>query len=316
MIEVNKKHEFSKPVLGQRTSPFLQEKLIELGCEEVYGDVPERISSLLGIEVNQCQVYRSCQNVAERLDEQVLAEPSEDLSKAASQESAQVYAMVDGSMLLTDDGWQETKVGRVFMAEHDIDNEADKWKIKSSNYVARRGHYTEFTTRFERMLPPSSPCTKVFVTDGAVWIGQWIAQQYGDAVHILDFFHVCEKLAAVAPKEDSIWLDKQKTALLDSNVEGVIAAVKMTRRPAEEIQALVNYLENHKHQMDYRYYRQQRWMIGSGAIESAHRTVLQVRMKRSGQRWADAGCDNMIKLRVAYKNGRRTLIRELLKNAA
>ena len=66
MIEVNKKHEFSKPVLGQRTSPFLQEKLIELGCEEVYGDVPERISSLLGIEVNQCQVYRSCQNVAER----------------------------------------------------------------------------------------------------------------------------------------------------------------------------------------------------------------------------------------------------------
>lgn len=316
MIEVNKNHEFSKPVLGQRTSPFLQEKLIELGCEEVYGDVPERISSLLGIEVNQCQVYRSCQNVAEKLEEPTLNEPLKELSEVESKESELVYAMVDGSMLLTDDGWQETKVGRVFTADHRIENEEHKWKIKSSSYVAKRGYYTEFTTSFERMLPPSSACRKVFVTDGATWIGQWIAQRYENAVHILDFFHVCEKVAAVAPKDDPTWLDKQKKDLLNSQVETVIAEVKATQRSEDEIQALVTYLENHKHQMDYQYYRKQGWMIGSGAIESAHRTVLQVRMKRSGQRWADSGCDNMIKLRVAYKNGRRDLIRSQLRRAA
>jgi len=63
----------------------------------------------------------------------------------------------------------------------------------------------------------------------------------------------------------------------------------------EDINQLLGYLENHKHQMNYQYYRQQGWMIGSGAIESAHRTLLQVRMKRSGQRWANDGCDNVIK---------------------
>ncbi len=294
----------------------MQEKLAELGCNEVFSDVPDRISSLLGIEVNESQVYRTCQNVAESLDEDELSEPSEALSETESKESEQVYAMVDGSMLFTDDGWQETKVGRVFQASHYIEKEEHRWKIQASQYIAKRGYYGEFTTDFERMLPPSSACKKIFVTDGATWIGQWIARQYEGAVHIIDFFHVCEKLASVAPKNDSNWLAKQKEAMLNSEVENVLVAVKALPGQGDIIQTLIAYLENHKHQMDYRYYRAQGWMIGSGAIESTHRTLLQVRMKRSGQRWANHGCDKMIKLRVAYKNGRGDLIRNLLKNAA
>lgn len=294
----------------------MQEKLVELGCDEVFSNVPDRISSLLGIEVNESQVYRTCQNVAESLDEDELSEPSEALSETESKESEQVYAMVDGSMLFTDDGWQETKVGRVFQASHYIEKEEHRWKIHTSQYLAKRGYYSEFTTNFERMLPPSSACKKIFVTDGATWIGQWIARQYEGAVHIIDFFHVCEKLASVAPKNDSNWLTKQKEAMLNSEVENVLAAVKALPEQGDIIQTLIAYLENHKHQMDYRYYRAQGWMIGSGAIESTHRTLLQVRMKRSGQRWANHGCDKMIKLRVAYKNGRGDLIRKLLKNAA
>ena len=40
--------------------------------------------------------------------------------------------------------------------------------------------------------------------------------------------------------------------------------------------------------------------IGSGAIEAAHRTVVQCRMKRSGQRWSPKGAQNMLNLRVTY----------------
>jgi hypothetical protein len=83
-----------------------------------------------------------------------------------------------------------------------------------------------------------------------------------------------------------------------------------------DVEKLVTYLENHKGQMNYKYYREQGWMIGSGPIESAHRTVLQVRMKRSGIRWANKGCDNMIKLRVAFKNGQRNVIKQVFKLAA
>ena len=59
---------------------------------------------------------------------------------------------------------------------------------------------------------------------------------------------------------------------------------------------LLTYLKNNAYRMKYDEYRQRGLMISSGPIESAHRTVLQVRMKLSGQYWSEAGCDKMIKV--------------------
>lgn len=320
MIEVSKSHCFSRPVLGQRTSPFLQEKLTELGCDEVFGNVPQRISSLLGIEVNESQVYRTCQNVAkalpEALPEEALYVPSVELSKAHWDAQQVVYSMVDGSMVLTDDGWQETKVGRIFQAEL-IDKELFKWRIDHSQYVAKRGQYSDFTEKFERIMPPKSRCQKVFVTDGASWIGQWIKDSYPGAVHILDFFHVCEKLSGIAPQEQADWLNIQKQHLLQGQCAEVIKEVTiLAENGGEAEKRVLNYLDNNREKMNYGEYRKKGWMIGSGPIEAAHRTVLQVRMKRSGQRWANDGCDNLIKLRVVYKNNNAELIKKILKKTA
>ena len=56
--------------------------------------------------------------------------------------------------------------------------------------------------------------------------------------------------------------------------------------------------------MDYSYYKQiGAGLIGSGAIESAHRTVVQKRMKQSGQRWSYKGAQKMLNLRVIKMNG-------------
>jgi hypothetical protein len=132
--------------------------------------------------------------------------------------------MVDGSMLFTDYGWQETKVGRIFQAEQSVDNKGHKWDMGMSHYTARRGHYSGFTADFEQALPPHA-YQKIFVADWAAWIGQWIAQQYRGAVQIIDFFHVFEKLAPLAPKGDVKWLARQKEFLLKDGVDTVIAEV-------------------------------------------------------------------------------------------
>lgn len=54
-------------------------------------------------------------------------------------------------------------------------------------------------------------------------------------------------------------------------------------------------------------------IIGSGAIESAHRTVVQKRMKQSGQRWSWQGAQHMLNLRVVRKNNDWNKIIELAK---
>jgi len=43
-------------------------------------------------------------------------------------------------------------------------------------------------------------------------------------------------------------------------------------------------------------------IIGSGAIESAHKTVVQERLKLPGQRWNNKGAQNVLNLRAAHKS--------------
>ncbi len=68
--------------------------------------------------------------------------------------------------------------------------------------------------------------------------------------------------------------------------------------------------------MDYPKYIKSGLLIGSGAIESAHRTVLQKRMKQSGQRWSKKGLEKMISLRVLNVSGYWNKIRDLITKAA
>ena len=179
-------HLFSKPFLGSRTSPYLQEKLTLLGCENIFNAVPKVVESLLGIEVNETQVYRTCQAVSLQLSDNELDSPSGGLNQIEIDKKERVYGMVDGSMLQMEEGWQETKVGRVFKAELVENSDPLKWEIGISEYVANRGHCHEFINKFEQLLPPESACKKVFITDGAVWIGNWLSESYPAATHILD----------------------------------------------------------------------------------------------------------------------------------
>ena len=128
------------------------------------------------------------------------------------------------------------------------------------------------------------------------------------------FFHVCEKLAAiphlVACKKG--WFEQQKSYLLDGRLEKVFTTIKSLKYFTGKVE-LLNYLEKNSFRMNYHKYRQNGLMIARGPIESAHRTVLQNRMKRSGQRWGEVGCDAMVKLRVAYKSGKDFLITNTFK---
>ncbi|MGH9915396.1 MAG: hypothetical protein ACRD63_08940, partial [Pyrinomonadaceae bacterium] len=43
--------------------------------------------------------------------------------------------------------------------------------------------------------------------------------------------------------------------------------------------------------------------IGSGAVESAARHIVQQRLKQSGMRWSDAGAQSILNLRTLHRNG-------------
>ena len=302
-------------MLGSRTSPYLQAKLVLLAAEHVYAQVPPLVESLLGIRVSTTQVYRRTQAAAQALPAAALDAPGPGVSAGAGP----VYGMVDGSMLFTDTGWQEVKVGRVFQHSGPASAPASGpvGGTGPSQYVAQRGPFATFTQRFERVLPPDAHTDQVFVTDGAQWIHHWLQASYPHATHILDFYHVAEKLAAAAQAANAPapWLPAQYARLWAGQspaVERALAALPGLAAPLAA--QLVSYLRTNRARLRYNLFRQRGLLCGSGPVEAAHRTLLQVRLKRSGQRWSNDGLDRLVRLRSALKSPQRQLLTNLFKN--
>jgi hypothetical protein len=113
------------------------------------------------------------------------------------------------------------------------------------------------------------------------------------------------------------WVEQQKELFLQSQASEVVMNIE-TLPPRKQKQSAkikrLAYLEANFERLDYQHYQSIGCgIIGSGAIESAHRTVVQKRMKLSGQRWSRRGAKNMLNLRVVYMNKQWTKVIDLAK---
>lgn len=182
--------------------------------------------------------------------------------------------------------------------------------------------YQLFCERFEKLLSASKDI--VFLSDGAEWIKQWIDRSYPNALQILDrratpYYHAVEHLAQTVQGLllPNGWLENQRNLLLESQLDRVVENLKALKWLAvDKRDKLLNYYEKNRYRMDYQAYRQAGYCIGSGAIEAAHRTLIQQRMKRSGQRCSPERAQQLLKLRVAFKNKRNHLMTDTINRAA
>ena len=68
------------------------------------------------------------------------------------------------------------------------------------------------------------------------------------------------------------------------------------------VRACHRYLSNRTNQLDYKGAIEKGLPIGSGEIESAHRYVIQKRLKLPGAWWIAANVESMLALRVVRAN--------------
>ncbi|MEZ4883738.1 MAG: hypothetical protein R3E32_21505 [Chitinophagales bacterium] len=315
---------WSNGINGFQVSPYLQELQAYAGQSDNYSAAVCDLEKYLRIETNRSQTERVTKYYASELQSVKPVLPvaqrklSESLKESVEQEGL-VYSMIDGGMLQTREGekgndWKEVKLGRIFT---DLDHyELDKnhcW-LKQSIYAAHLGSHKDFLCKFEPLVDILSPINErlVFVADGAPWIWNWVEESYPKATQILDFYHAAEHLSKFAKlyyktiEEQKNWLNKQKNALLNDEISVVIKGIeeleKRAQKSEKERNSLLNYLRNNEFRMMYKTFRDTGLFIGSGAIESAHRTVIQKRLKQSGQRWTLDGAQKIIDLRLMNMN--------------
>jgi len=157
--------------------------------------------------------------------------------------------------------------------------------------------------------------TKVHcIGDGAPWIADQIDRVFGvHADFLIDFYHLCEYLScaseACSPDNPSAFFTGQKQLMKEGRITTALRQLKpyieSDSVPAVKapVRRCYNYITNRPGQFDYKYASENDLPIGSGEIESAHRYIIQKRLKIAGAWWKENNAGNMLSLRILRANG-------------
>ena len=103
-------------------------------------------------------------------------------------------------------------------------------------------------------------------------------------------------------------MEQQKRRLKRNHVAAVLKALRpyleadTVSDKTAPVRSAYRYIHNRRHQLDYKGAIAAGLPIGSGAIESAHRYVIQQRLKRAGTWWSVENAWAMLALRVMRAN--------------
>jgi hypothetical protein len=153
------------------------------------------------------------------------------------------------------------------------------------------------------------------LTDGGNGLEDFVRRNFPRApVLILDFWHASNYLTELAkllhPDDEerrqqlvTTWCHIMKHEG-GQRIQEVLQAHPLPRAAAvqQKHADVVRYFGNNLHRMDYPTYRANGWAIGSGAVESACKTVVGQRLKQAGMRWREYGTDTICHLRALFKS--------------
>ena len=311
--------------LEQRTrlSQGLQEWIIGLGASTSFAEATYWLEKLTGLEVSD-ETIRQYTEQRGKAIEVAQQEASEQVKKtlepAAPLDPAPGMLVVETDAVKVRylDGWLDVKIGLV--AGHKDGEMVDP------SYIAARMSAEEFGPRLLaeaarrgalEIVAWEGPVTQrglavlrevLVLGDGAVWIWNLAAEHFGQRIEILDFYHASEHLWAVARAlygEGTVaaqtWAGERTKELLEKGVEpvlkGLAEAKAETTEASEVLRVERGYFQSNATRMDYPKFREMGLPIGSGAVESSAKHLVQQRMKRSGCRWSEQGAQGVLNVR-------------------
>lgn len=298
-------------------TPWLSEALARLGAWVPFEQAARLLECLTGVRVSEATVRRQTEEAgayllaveteeAERIEEEAPASPAGPAKQCLSADGAYV-PLVGGE-------WQEVRtlvLGTVNLSAH---GEAEVGDLSYFSRLVNAQTFARLAHRecHRRGVERAGECC--LVSDGAEWIQGLVDLHRPDAVRILDFPHAAERVSGAAKAyfgegspRIAAFLAEELHALKH---EGPARALQTLPRMASErpdasvIADNLAYLRTREAMMQYPAFQEAGWPIGSGAVESANKLVVEARMKGAGMHWAPAHVNPLLALRNAVANDR------------
>lgn len=232
---------------------------------------------------------------------------------------AKLVISADGSFIrLTSGEWREVKGLAVGEFETVYSAQGVPKEVKATNlsYFTRSYRVRDFETfalteLARRGLDKAE--TVVAVNDGADWLQSFVNYHCPTAVRILDFAHALGHVSEAGKViwgegSDAFksWLTHCAHQLKHKPPQRTLAELSLLQpkakqdEQAEEIDKALYYLRRRLDMIDYPHFQRLGYPIGSGSVESAHKQIVQRRMKQAGMRWAPQHVDPILALRDLY----------------
>lgn len=307
-----------------------------------YQSAVEGLAESLGLEVSKTSLWRVVQEKGAEVKERLQAEaeaqwhmpPPGVVVKGEARVNQKMGIAVDGVYInVIGEGWKEVKIGAVFEITPLTEPEKQRRlrhqgqppqpaaeiremvKAQAISYCAVLGSVDEFepiqwAEACRRHLPLC--WDTVVMGDGAEWIDRIYQQCYADSIRVVDWYHACEHLAAVAHQafgegsdKSARWLKNRKDELWRGEVHEVGMAIsQLSLNPADKDRE-AHYFRKHARAMTYLEFCEMGLPVGSGVVEGGGcKGIVEGRLKRVGMRWSRPGAENMLALCCEYGSGR------------
>jgi hypothetical protein len=296
-------------VRNRSYSKRCQKLMTDFGIEESFSAAVVRMQEHHGINLNVSAVRKITEHHATQ---------AKDLGAAFAQAKCSVKQMImelDGEMVpLVEyrEGVDRRKLKKNLWAELRV-GVAQRYGEVSWKYAASFQNANHLGDRMQAIMERMgmSEHTKVHgVGDGATWIPEQGERVAGtNYTHLIDLYHLCDYFSDAVTG----WATDPKTEVTcfkERFEEGFGAEVlrELKNRWAalpehEGLRICIQYIENRPGQFEYKRAKELDLPVGSGKVESTHRSLIQRRLKKPGTWWLRENAEKMADLRVARANG-------------
>jgi hypothetical protein len=301
-------------LLPGKWSPRLQQIVSLLGTVMPFGQVPALVDLLRGVPISRSSVRRITEAAGTALAalEEAESERIRATLPASPVGAARQQVSVDGAMVPIMGGeWREVKTLAIGELDANVPGQAREMTYVSRILEADR--FAELATGELHRRGTFAAETVVGVADGAVWCQQFYAYHLPAAIRILDFPHAAEHLSRAAQacfgpgQAADDWSRTQRAQLLAGQAAAVCQAVSelpVTQAPNPTEAYIVmrqveRYLRERRPQLAYADFLAAGYPIGSGAVESANKRVVETRLKGAGMHWRVETANALLALRGA-----------------
>jgi hypothetical protein len=322
----------SKPLLEMRIthngrSETVNRALADFGIEESFLHASKRFLEHYQFTISTSAAARTTKDVALQAEEYIkdkLQNTPETSSEQSSIET--LLAELDGCEIRIIDhkpvedatqrtpvynnpkkekiiNWRDVRIGFV----RDLDLKTSK------TFVGGMDVYPVIVSQMRRaaLLMGLTPETNVVgVADGAPGLSDELKRQFPQMQFILDKTHLkdhlydtAEKLG-IAEKERKTWVEPRLRSISRGGVERVLTEFKelYDSKSNDRLRRLIGYIERFREAVNYNKFKADDYPIGSGEIESAHKSIPQERLKIPGAGWKEESINSMLALRILRAN--------------